>query len=130
MARARARGIGVVVALGLAAALAAGPAASQKEKGGGLATSPRDPLQELQGRLTALEQQNRDLAARLAKLEGALAVSPSGVTLKSPGALKLQASLIEASAATASFKGVVKAETVFANTVSAKTMTPAAGNIW
>jgi hypothetical protein len=109
-----------------------------------LATSERDPVAELQARLVrverdlaalderarALEQENQALRDRLDDLEGAVTVESGHLTLATAGTLRIRAARVDAEAATSSFHGVVKADTVQARSVVAETMTPAAGNLW
>jgi len=59
------------------------------------------------------------------------------VTVGSPGKLELQAALVEINgsavminAATVQCSGVLKTDTLIANTVSAASYTPGAGNVW
>ncbi len=64
-------------------------------------------------------------------------MGPSGVSITASSLLKLEASIVtidatavNVNAATATFSGLVNAQTVVAPTISGATYTPGAGNIW
>ena len=64
-------------------------------------------------------------------------LDPSGVTVTSAALVKIEASLVQVdatavtvNAATATFSGVVNAQTVIASSIVAASYTPGAGNIW
>ena len=64
-------------------------------------------------------------------------LDPSGITVTASALVKVEASTVQidatavtVNAATATFSGVVNAQTVVATTISGATYTPGAGNIW
>lgn len=66
-----------------------------------------------------------------------ITVDPSGVTVQSPGVVKVEGSLMQLKAGTitvetplAQFSGIVSCNVMQATTVIASTYTPGAGNVW
>jgi len=132
----------------------AAPAVRGAKTTGKLETSARDPVRELRAQVAALQQRVAELeaqvetlggeapadglAARVAALEGVLAVAPGGdVTLSSPGKVSIEGSVVDldaasvqAEAGTATFSGVVNVQALHAKSVVADEMSSAAGNVW
>lgn len=114
----------------------------------------RKPVPSPEKRIAALERANAALVARLDALETALIVSRNGqVRIESAVGIKLvapqidvlasaqlnatagaiadiSAGMVKLNAGMVNASGIVKCDTLQANTVIATTYTPGAGNIW
>ena len=113
----------------------------------------RKPVPSPEKRIAALERANTALAGRLAALEAVLAISRNGqVRIESDVGIKLvapqidvlasgllkaagsiadvSAGMVKLNAGMVNASGVVKCDTLQANTVIASSYTPGAGNVW
>lgn len=87
---------------------------------------------------SSIGQEMTQLRTTVQQLSQVITTTPSGeVTIQTAQKLKLSAAILEVSAsnvkvqsAMSGFYGVLKADTVIANTVVSNTYTPGAGNIW
>ena len=87
---------------------------------------------------SALGQEVAQVRNTVQQLSQVITTTPAGeVTIQSAQKLKLSAPIVEVSASNvkvqsgiAGFYGVLKADTMIANTVVSNTYTPGAGNIW
>ena len=93
----------------------------------------------LEQTVSALQAQNQTQAQQIAQLQQIISVQSGGtVTIQAPGTLKIVAggtlnmagSTIDMNAAITGAHGILKADTMMATTMAAKTYSPGAGNIW
>lgn len=93
----------------------------------------------LEQTVSALQAQNQTQAQQIAELKQVISVQSGGtVTIQAPGTLKIIAggtlnmagSTIDMNAAITGAHGILKADTMMATTMAAKTYSPGAGNIW
>ena len=91
-----------------------------------------------QAAIAALEARVDELQAQLELLMGSVRVDPSGsVTISTGGRVDIQAgviglsaSLVNVDSGVVNCSGVVKCDSIIANTVVGSSYTPGAGNIW
>jgi len=95
---------------------------------------PNNPLaqrvQTLEQQISTLQATINSLQSRLTKIESAVQVSNSGKVTVNGTTLKISASMVDVQAGTSKFSGLVQADTVVTNSVTSKSYTPGAGNIW
>jgi hypothetical protein len=96
-------------------------------------------LSKLEQTVATLQNQVSAQAQQIAQLRQVISVNSAGtVTIQAPGTLKITAggnlnlygSTIDMNAAITGAHGILKADTMMATTVTAKSYTPGAGNIW
>ena len=87
-------------------------------------------VQTLEQQISTLQATINSLQSRLTKMESAVQVSNSGKVTVNGTTLKISASMVDVQAGTSKFSGLVQADTVVTNSVTSKSYTPGAGNIW